>query len=85
VPYKDRYDQNQRLQSTSLYSQDHDDIDKPAQQQHQRSFSQAILPARGNLYKITILSDNLFTAANRVNCVAPFGKSLSLTQVNFVS
>lgn len=36
---------------------------------------QAILRARGNFHNNTILSDNFFTAANRVNCVAPFGKS----------
>src|ERR1700736_3761043 len=46
---------------------------------------QAILRARGNFYNNTILSNNFFTAANRVNCVAPFGKSSYLTQVELVS
>ncbi len=35
---------------------------------------QSILRARGNFYNNTILSSNFFTAVNRVNCVAPFGK-----------
>lgn len=35
---------------------------------------QAILRARGNFYNKTIVSNNYFTASNRVNCVAPFGK-----------
>src|SRR5450432_2625674 len=38
---------------------------------------QAILRARGNFYNNTILSSNFFTAVNRVNCVAPFGKFTS--------
>jgi hypothetical protein len=34
---------------------------------------QAILRKRGNFYNRSILSDNFFSATNRVNCVAPFG------------
>lgn len=41
---------------------------------------QAILRARGNFYNNTILSNNFFSVSNRVNCVAPFGKSLSQHQ-----
>jgi hypothetical protein len=40
---------------------------------------QAILRARGNFYNNTVLSDNFFSAVNRVNCVAPFGESLPLS------
>lgn len=36
---------------------------------------QAILRKRGDFYNRSILSDNFFTATNRVNCVAPFGLS----------
>lgn len=35
---------------------------------------QNILRSRGNFYNKTILSNNFFTAANKVNCVAPYGK-----------
>jgi hypothetical protein len=32
------------------------------------------LRARGDFYNKSILSSNFFSATNRVNCVAPFGK-----------
>jgi hypothetical protein len=35
---------------------------------------QLILRKRGDFYNRSILSNNFFSAANRVNCVAPFGK-----------
>jgi len=41
---------------------------------------QYILRKRGDFYNRSILSNNFFSAVNRVNCVAPFGISSSKTQ-----
>jgi hypothetical protein len=37
---------------------------------------QALLRSRGNFYNKTLISSQFFTAANKVNCVAPFGEFL---------
>jgi hypothetical protein len=42
---------------------------------------QTRLRKRGDFYNRTILSDNFFSAANRVNCVQPFGVYLSITML----
>lgn len=42
---------------------------------------QNILRARGNFYNKSTLSNNYFTATNRVNCVAPYGKSTSMVDL----
>jgi hypothetical protein len=39
---------------------------------------QAILRKRGDFYNRSILSANFFSATNRVNCVAPFGKHCTI-------
>jgi hypothetical protein len=39
---------------------------------------QAILRKRGDFYNRSILSANFFSATNRVNCVAPFGKHCAI-------